>query len=1052
MDNKVINRAFGLLSFLTALVTYMLTVQPTVPFWDCGEFSASAIWQQVPHPPGAPLFLMIGKVFHTLIPFGDDGWRINMVSVVASAVTIWLLYMITVLVIKNFRKEGIQSLGDAIAVYGSAFIGAAAFTFSDTFWFNAVESEVYAASTLFVAVVVFLMMKWNEQADNPGHEKYLLLIAYLMGLSTGVHLLSILTIFSIVLLVYFRKYKFSVAGFIVMGIIALFTFFVIYPVVVKYIPALLAGHTPGKNEAHEYAIENSTFLTVMTVGAILAVIFGFWKSMQSTKDVLKLTFAGLLLVLLGYTTYTQILIRSNSNPPMNENEPKNFSVLASYLGREQYGDAPSWPRRYQTEDYFVQRYEERDKNGEYLYGRWIAPGRKEVQRKDGNTITVPSFEEINTSGEFAYLFKYQIDHMYIRYLLWNFVGRQSDVQDAEAAWFNKGQSEELNYKSGYAYLFPIRFFALPLLFGLIGLFFHFYKDPKMASVYFIMFLLMGVLAAIQQNQQDPQPRERDYFYAGSFMVYALWIGLGAYGIIDSFKKKIIPVGISGGVVLASLVLVPLNMAMGGWKLHSRAGNYLPFDYSYNILQSTEENAILFTNGDNDTFPLWYLQDVAGVRRDVRIVNLSLGNTLWYIDQLKNRQPWGATKIPLSFADDSIQVEDEANPMALSYDFGEPMNVTIPVKRDILSKYTNDQRILDEGVMKFQFQGKPYGEREGKMIHLFRVQDKLVLDIVRQIKWERPIYFSNTVGPDAFCGLENYFRLEGMAMRICPVPQKSNNGGEVIDPKIMEQCLMNVDNSDDFSKTPKYGFKFRNLNNPSVYYDEVHRRLMGTYRQLYVVYAEYWLKEKHNKKKAIEVIDKMNEMISVTQFPMSFDFEYRISKLFDEAGVQSKAKEFANLGIKSCMDLINNQNIKSEYILYEALGRYIGPYRYASQMYEILGQYKEARTVLESLVAVSQSLTNQVDGQELMRLQMNIADVKANIDELKINEYIRKGNNEKAYEIAKKLLEEYTNANDREHQYGLRTIQSKYNQLQRKLGIVKEDTNAVAMDSVQMQVQ
>jgi len=1049
MKNNPLHLVFAILSFGLAFVVYTLTVQPSLPFWDCGEFSSAAIWQQVPHPPGAPLFLLIGKMFHILIPFGDEGWRINMVSVVSSAITILLLYLITVMVIRNFRKDERENLGTSLAVYGSSFIAAAAFTFSDTFWFNAVESEVYAFSSLIVAIVVYLMMKWNEEADSPGHEKYLLLIAYLIGLSTGAHLLSILTIFSIVMVVYFRKYEFRITSFLIMGVIAVFIFFLVYPVIVQWIPAFLAGHTAGRNEAMEYSINDSLFLQLIAICAILGAIYGFVVGVMKKNDILKLATLSFLLVLMGYTTYTQILLRSNANPPMNENEPKNFTRLSSYIGREQYGNAPTWPRRYQTEDYFIQNYEKKDKAGNFIYGKWNPPGRREVRRSDGTSVTAHNWNRVNTAGELAFFWKYQIQHMYFRYLYWNFVGRMSDVQDAGSAWFSydKSEADALNYKSGYADLFPIRFFALPLLFGLIGLFFHFKRDPRMALVYLIMFLLMGVLAAIQQNQQEPQPRERDYFYAGSFMVFALWIGLGAFSLIEWLARQKMKTTISAAVIAASFLLVPLNMAIGGWKLHSRAGNYLPFDYSYNILQSTEQNAIIFTNGDNDTFPLWYIQDVAGVRRDVRVVNLSLGNTLWYVDQLKNRQPWGSEKIPLSFADDSLQGLDETDPRALSYDFGEPMEIAIPVRREILEQYTNDPQILADGHMRFTFTGKPFRKVEDKMFHIFRVQDKLILDILRETKFERPVYFSNTVGSDAFTGLEGHFRVEGMAYRICPVRQ-GGRSGESIEMNITEQCLMNIDNSDNFSKEPKYGFKFRNLNNSSVYYDEVHRRLMHTYRQLYFLLADNYLAN-GDKDKAIKALDMMNEMISYTQFPMPVEFQHRTAKLYYDAGDIDKAKKFADIAIKSCLELIENDNLKPEYTYYEIVGKMYGPFRYASELYEMIGDLDGAALVLERLYKLSDEMRGQMFSQgfsqnEIQRIDQNLADIRVSVDLLKINDIYKKGNKREAYEEAKKIRDGYQTEQTNLGFLKTMIIMRRISEIEQELGIAADNPQSGMM--------
>jgi tetratricopeptide (TPR) repeat protein len=1034
MDNKTLHRIFAGLSFLLATVTYLMTVQPTVPFWDCGEFSSAAIWQQVPHPPGAPLFLMLGKVFHVLVPFGDPGWKVNLVAVFSGAMTVLLLYLITVQVLVALRKSQPKDFGEALAYYGSAFIGAAAFTFSDTHWFNSVESEVYATSTLFVALIVWLMMQWHENADNPGHERYIILMAYLIGLSTGVHLLSILTVFSISMVIYFRRYKFDLKTFFLMGIVAVVIFFIIYPFIVKYIPALLAGHSVSRNEAREYNIEDSTFLRLIALAVIVAAGVGLWWGLQKKNHILNIVTTSFLFIILGYTTYTQILLRSNANPPMNENEPKNFSKLASYLGREQYGEAPMWPRRYQSEDRFVQRYLEKNPDGTYVYGDWYAPGRKEVRRSDGEGFLLPEFDRINSAGEFAYMWKYQMGHMYFRYFGWNFVGRNSDVQDAGVAWLNVDrQVETMNYNSGYKEEFPVRFFALPLFVGLVGLFFHFYRDPKVASSYFVLFLMTGVLAALQQNQQDPQPRERDYFYAGSFLVWAIWIGMGTFGLIEYLGNKKIKAAIAAAMIAVMFAIVPVNMAANGWKIHSRAGNYLPFDYSYNILQSVEENAIVFTNGDNDTFPVWWLQDVAGVRRDVRIVNLSLGNTLWYVDQLKNRQPWGAEKIPLTFPDESLQVEDENSPIALQHDFGEPTPLTIPVKPEILAEYTDDENVINSGVFQWTWEGRPHREMEGKMIHLFRIQDKVVRDILEQTRFERPVYYSNTVGPDAYCGLEPFFRYEGMAMRICPVRQQKPGIIEPLNTEVMEKTIMNINNSEEFSKTHKYEFKLRNLNNPDIYYDEVHRRLMMTYRSLYLAYSVNRLEVAQDKEKAAAILDTMNKYISPDQFPMEFDSEFRVAQMYDKAGRPDQAKEFEDRALKSCQVLIDNRNLRPEIKLYEAMGRYRGPYRVAAEIYRERKEYDNAMEVLKELMLLTRELAQQYRASpgESQLLQRAMADISFVLDELAIDKAVHVGGNEAGIQKAEELIRQYSGSQNPVEMQKVQIIRARMNELMRE---------------------
>ncbi|MEN9282452.1 MAG: hypothetical protein RL594_1387 [Bacteroidota bacterium] len=908
-SNRTLHYAFASIAFAVSLITYLMTVQPTVPFWDCGEFTAAAVQQQVPHPPGAPLFLMLGKVFH-LLPFGDPGWRVNLLSVFSSAITVLLLYLITVRVIRNFFTEDLNDMGNALMVYGGGFVAAMTFTFTDTFWFNAVESEVYAASSLFVAIIVHLMMIWNEKADQAGHERYLLLITYLIGLSVGVHLLSILTVFSLVLLVYLRKYPYSTKSLLATIGVGLVLFVLIYTVIIMKLPALFAGNLPFKNAAGEFLVEDNALFTLLGIALIALGGYGAWYGSKTNRGIISLASSGFLLLVLGYSTYAHILVRANSNPPMNENKPENFSKLVSYLGREQYGEAPSWPRRYQSEQRFVNNY--------IKYGNWVQPPLKAIERKDGARYQRPDFGSWKTDGksrynssEFAYLWDYQIDHMYLRYFLWNFMGRVSDVQDAPAASpFTKASTvETFNYKNGYSAHYPINYYALPLLLGLFGLVYHFVRDKRMAWVYLILFLMTGVLAAIQQNQQNPQPRERDYFYVSSFMVFAMWSGMGAFFLMEKLRNNVALIGAS---LVGVLAIVPINMARQNWFTHSRAGNYLAFDYAYNILQSLEPNAIVFTNGDNDTFPVWYLQDVAGVRRDVRVVNLSLGQTTWYIEQLKNREPWGAQKLPLTFADEQLTVSEE-DPRALSYDFGPAQVITIPVDKKILAKFTNDTSIINSGVMTWKFKGSVRGGADpaGQDSYFIGVQHKLVAEILKTTKFERPVYFSTSVGDpswaDEYVGLDRYLRLEGMAYRICPVPQSSAIG-EGVNEELMETTLMKDMPFDEVHTAPKIGLKFRNLNNPDVYYDDVHRGYILSYRNVFYKYAAYLLYEKKDTARAGQVLKRMTQVLSLDMFPMSMMFELQMGRFFETCGMQQEADAMADRALTSCGTLIANPKL------------------------------------------------------------------------------------------------------------------------------------------------
>lgn len=876
MKQKPIYYAFGFLSFLVTLVTYTMTMQPSTPFWDCGEFSAAAIWQQVPHPPGSPLFLMAGKLFQFVFPFGDLNWSINFLSVMATAVTVFLLYFIIVKAIMNYRKDGIETIGDALAVYGSALVGALAFCWSDTLWFNGVESEVYASTTVFTTIVVYFMMRWNEVADQPGHERYLLLILYIIVLSSGVHLLAILTIFSVVLVVYFRKYQFSIKSFLVMGIIALVSFFVVYQVIIMWIPNFLAGNLPFKTAAKEPIIEGEPIITILFIIGVLALGYGWWWANKKSKTLPKLIFAAMLLMIAAYTVNLHVIIRANSNTPLNENEPSSFKKLVSYLGREQYGDSPYWPRRFDSrDDSKIQNYQK--------YGKWYKPEERAAKRRDGTERPNYVYTNVNFAGEMDYLWNYQINHMFIRYFLWNFVGRESDIQDSDVTWFDNTNADFINYKMGFNQDFPVKFFALPLLFGLIGFFFHFKKDRKMAFAYLIMFLLMGVLATIAQNQLEKQPRERDYFYTGAFMVFCLWIGIGVYSLCTELFKKKLPVFAIVAIVAASMVLVPLNMAKGGWKVHSRAGNYLPFDFAYNLLQSCEKDAIIFTAGDNDTFPLWNVQDVLGIRRDVRVVNLSLGGTLWYVNQLKNCSPWGAKKLPLTFADETLR-GDELDKNSLSYEVREkPYDVSLKLPKEFFAKFTNDSATLANQTMKFIFSGSG-----GAQYQFYGVNDRLVLEILKTCMADRPIYFSMTTGqePQKY-GLGKFLRNEGLCYRVCPVETSKLIGGEY-NTVAMDKSLLEVDNSNNYATDFQYGFKFRGLGEPGVYFDEKHRENMDIYRNVYLNYARYVLNNQKDSVKCIKLIDQMFKQISPVVFPLWYDEMKYVEEILTKAGDRDKA--------------------------------------------------------------------------------------------------------------------------------------------------------------------
>ncbi|MEN8202182.1 MAG: DUF2723 domain-containing protein [Bacteroidota bacterium] len=681
--------------FLISLIVYLLTIEPTASFWDCGEFIATAYKMEVGHPPGAPFFMLLGRFF-TLFAGGDVtkvAVTMNILSGTASAFTIlFLFWTITHLVKKFFAAEETTSPVAMITIFGSALVGSLAYTFSDSFWFSAVEAEVYSTSSLFTAVVFWAILKWENVADEPGSNRWLILIAYLMGLSIGVHLLNLLAIPAIIMVYYFRKYKPTARGLVGAMAVA-----VAILGIVNYmlIPGLTA--IAGKFELLFVNSFGMPFNSGVVVYAILlfgALIFGIYYTHQKGQVLWNTIILSLFVIVIGYSSYTIIVIRSAANTPLDESNPDTVFSLLSYLNREQYGDNPlvygaffnsrptgvenAKPSYYKGED----EYYPVDKNREYQYDSnskgvfprmWSTQARHaneylywakmdesklyDVRRDaEGNPvpnqmggysydrskpIAIPTFTE-----NMRFFFRYQIGYMYLRYFMWNFAGRQNDIQ-------GHGELTKGNWISGIKFIDQTRlgsqqnmpasivdnkahnkYYLLPLLLGLAGAFYHYKKRNRDFWVVALLFVLTGLAILVYLNQYPIQPRERDYAYAGSFYAFAIWIGIGVAGLIEWISKRKKSVVTAGAMVGISLILVPGIMAKENWDDHDRSHRYTAPAFARNFLNSCLPGGIMFTNGDNDTFPLWYIQEVEGVRTDVRIVNLSYLTADWYIEQMK----------------------------------------------------------------------------------------------------------------------------------------------------------------------------------------------------------------------------------------------------------------------------------------------------------------------------------------------------------------------------------------------------------------------------------
>ena len=919
MNHKLINRIIGGIVFIITFIVYALTVQPSVSFWDCGEFLAASYYLQVPHPPGAPLFLLIGRFF-MMIPFVENlGLRMNYVSVLSTAFTSMFLYLIVVKLITFYKGKKPENLFEAISYYGAGLLGGLTYSFLDTVWFNGVEAEVYAISMFFVSIITWLLLVWYEKAEEIENEKILLLVMYIIGLASGVHLLSVLAIFTIVMVVYFKKYEVNLKSFIYMGIFAVFFFWAVYPGIIKFFPSLLA----------KFGGTNLTLKLSLVVAFIALLVYGMYWTKENKKALAFLVISSLFLIFIGYTSYTMVIIRANAHPPMNENEPDTMNEFVYYINREQYGDFPLFKRRYSQEPH---------QQGIYY----------------------------NYSSDLDFMWRYQINHMYNRYLFWNFVGREGDIQDARTILFGKPDENYI----GDPQRFPNRYYAIPFILGILGLYYHFKRDWKFALSFFSMFLLMGVLTALYQNQQEPQPRERDYFYVGSFFVFAIWIGIAFEGLLHYLKvklgeKNLIPASI--GLFTIVLLAVPVNMAFQNWDDHDRSNNFVPRDFAYNILQSCEPNAILFTNGDNDTFPLWYLQDVEGVRRDVRIVNLSLANTNWYIKQAKNEEPYGAQKVPISFTDDQI---DRLMPREFS-----GADIEIPVPDEAIQKFgVTDSSIIKNKKIVFRLNPPMQYETQVGPRGIIRVQDLVVQDIIvtnAKQGWKRPIHFSVTCSDDSKLGLDDYMIMQGMTFLVTPV--KSINQQTNVNIVKMEQCLFNE--PEGYYKDYHLGFKFRGLNTGKIYLDENQRRMMMNYRNSFLRLALYYMNS-GEKQKLAQVLDEMEKKLPRKYIPLDYRLLSDIASLYKLADRGDRFLEIAD-EIEPLAEKDRDRNPGD-------ISSYYNPYRILLQIYEGRGDVYKEKGMLDKAKANYQMAINLLNGLRSFVNDSRMIDTEINRFRQKMN--------------------------------------------------------------------
>ena len=913
-----INNITGWIVFVIATLVYTLTVELTASYWDAGEFIAVSYKLMVPHPPGAPLFLLIGRLF-SFLALGDVervAFWINMVSVVSSGFTVlFMFWTITLLGRKIMGVEkGMATTYQTWTLMGAGVVGALAFTFSDSFWFSAGEAEVYGMSSFFTAFVVWAILKWELIEDSSRANRWLIFLAYMVGLSIGVHLLNLVTLPALALIYYFRKTKKVVTwtGIIMALLISGIIVLIINIGVIPGLPTIAASFEVFFVNA--MGLPFGSGIITFSILFLGALIYGIIWSQKNNKELLNTALLSFAFILIGYSSYAIVVIRSAYDPPIDENDPENIMSVVSYLKREQYGSRPLLFGQYFTAEVIDRKvgapvyvkgeeeYEIANRKIEYVYDPsqttilprvWSSSGNH--PRRYREILGLREGEVPNFADNIIFFLKHQIGFMYLRYFMWNFAGRQSDIQDAD--WL----SPILAMKDAPPSITENRarnnYFMIPLLLGLIGFFYNFKKHPKSFGFVLMLFLLMGVALIFYLNSPPVEPRERDYIYAGSYYAFALWIGISVIGISSLLRKYLNNGMVATGIATLIGLIAPVIMAQQNWDDHDRSHRYFSVDSAKNFLASCAPNAILFTGGDNDTFPLWYVQEVEGFRTDVRVVVLSYANTDWYIGQMTRpayeSEPFPFTLSLKQYRQDGpndvlfyrklidnpinarqyIQLIKNENPQLRNKSQYGEYNI-VPNKEfylDIDSAKVTGMGIIPDDKLDLLVKRMNW-RMKGNVLEK---KDLMILDLITTNNWERPIYFNNTSRQGVNFNFDKYLIQEGQAYRLLPI--ENTSGGEFVNTDLMYENMVN-------------NFYFREVDNPDVYYNEDYRNFILNHRSSFNTLAEALINEEKEEKASRVIHTSLSKMPDI-----SIPYDYTSATMVElllRLGETDNAKEIA----------------------------------------------------------------------------------------------------------------------------------------------------------------
>jgi MFS family permease len=932
LNFKQINNVTGWVVFAVATLVYILTVEQTASFWDPGEFIAVSYKLQVPHPPGAPFMLLVYRMF-SFLAMGDPlqvAYWMNIGSAVFSGFTILFLFWSITLFGKRLFKieEGQENKGQTIALIGAGLVGSLVYTFTDSFWFSAVEAEVYAMSSFFTAIVIWAFLKWDVIKDPREENKWMIFIAYLVGLSIGVHLLNLVTLPALALIYYFKKYqKPSIKGAFIAMFLGGVALIIINNLIIPGLPSL-AG-------SMEIFFVNSLGLPfgsgiVVFIALFLATVFYAYRySRKKELAILNTALLSLIFILIGYSSYALIVIRANQDPIINENAPKDIVSYVSYLKREQYGYRPLLHGQYFTAklvdqvegDPVYMKGKDKYEIVDYSLVNTYDPTKTTILPRVYSTqeshkriyrqkLGLREGEDPTFGDNLYFMFSHQLGHMYWRYFMWNFSGRESDFSDAP--WIGITDAISTDYPE---YITENKghnnYLMLPLLLGIIGLFFQAKVDPKSFYVNLMLFLMMGVVLVLYLNSPPVEPRERDYIYVGSFYAFAIWVGMGVLAIAHMIAKANKNLATAG--IIATLLTLPVVGLMAGenWNDHNRRGRYFSVDSARNFLASCAPNAILFTGGDNDTFPLWYVQEVENFRTDVRVIVLSYFDTDWYVEQM-TKQADESAPLPFSLSPERYQkgtndvlyvtereglnaisvkeylkLLDGGSPLLKMETGGKSVVNMVPSRNLILevdSSAVSNQNIIPEEftdlfVPQMNLQVKGQYVTKGTL---------MLIDLITSNNWDRPIYFNNTSLATIGINIDEHVVMEGLTYRLLPIRK----------PEFIREELVNAELA---YKNFKENFAFRGMNNPDAYLDEEYRRFASNHRSAVnsIVIA---LLDQDNMEKAADLLNYGLEVMPNEAIPYDLSSGQSVP-LFFEVGEDEKAMDIIDKVSKKSLDMI-----------------------------------------------------------------------------------------------------------------------------------------------------